>query len=88
MATQILFVLISPKLYINPSRHIALLMSFVANNFLVAIFISLSYKMYAMAIVCTTFITICYTVTQLNYACSDIAPIFVIISITCVVTAY
>ena len=88
MISQILFVFIDPNLYLKPSRHIALLVSFVANNFLVAIFISLSYKEYAKVIVVTTAVTIWYTVDGLEYPLLDIAPILALISMTCIVAAY
>ena len=87
MATQITFILNDPEIY-ETSSHITVLASFVANNFLAAIFISLSYYYYAVGISITTAATIYYTVHSLKYSYMDIAPIFILISIICVYTAY
>ena len=87
MATQITFILNDPEIY-ETSSHITVLASFVANNFLSAIFISLSFQHYAFGISITTMATIYYSVDKLKYNYWDIAPIFILISIICVFTAY
>ena len=87
MATQISFILNDPEIY-ETSSHITVLASFVANNFLVAIFISLNFVYYMFGISMTTMATIYYSVHSLKYTYLDIAPIFVLISIICVYTAY
>ena len=87
MATQITFILNDPEIY-ETSSHITVLASFVANNFLAAIFISLSFQHYAFGISITTMATIYYAVHSLKYNYWDIAPIFTLISIICVFTAY
>ena len=68
MVSHVTFALNDPKSYEKTSSQTAVFASFIANNFLTAIFVSLNFYYYMAGLSVATFTAICYCIKGLGYS--------------------